>query len=406
MALPFVLSRYLRPFTQTGSPGGRLYDNGILSRVEALSPLQDAIVEALWEDASAEDRLAALTAHASRDELRAALTDLYDRALVVESHAAADALFRKLSDELCPDIPFVDQIELTNHCPMRCGFCPRGVPGRMQRPTGFMDLALYTRLLAQLNPRQAEQRPLELHHLGESLLHPELARFVALASERGLPCELSLNPSLLTPQRMRDLLDAGIRRLVLSLDGMSDETLVRIRGPAARYSRAIAHIDALFAEIAQRGPAAPQIVVQMIALSQNREEQQAFLARFSQTGLPTVQAYIKPLDGPDPACPDQQAEPLRYLCRYPFRSVVVLWDGRVVPCCRDDDAHSVLGDLNQQTLAAIWAGPAARELRRRHRSGEFPVGHLCHGCAWSPTAFTASHASRHPARATPAPLQW
>ena len=42
-------------------------------------------------------------------------------------------------------MPFVDQIELTNRCPMRCGFCPRGVPGRMQRPLGFMDVALFER---------------------------------------------------------------------------------------------------------------------------------------------------------------------------------------------------------------------------------------------------------------------
>jgi len=406
MALPFVLSRYLRPFLKSEGSRECLYDNGILARVESLTPLQAALVEALWHDDSAEDRLAELAQTTSRDELRAALTDLYDRALIFESHAAADALFHRLRAALCPEIPFVDQIELTSHCPMRCGFCPRGIPGRMQRPAGFMDLALYQRLLSQLNPQQHEQRPIELHHLGESLLHPQLARFVALASERGLSTELSVNPSLLTPERMRQLLDAGIARLVLSLDGLRDETLVRIRGPAARYRQAEAHIAALLAEVARRGSAAPQIVVQMIALAANRAEQDAFLARFSQTGLPTVRAYLKPLDGPDPDCSAQAAEPLRYLCSYPFRSVVVLWDGRVVPCCRDDDAHLVLGDLHHQTLAELWSGPAARELRRRHRSSEFPVGHLCHGCAWSPAAFTASHAARHPSRASPAPLQW
>lgn len=406
MALPFVLSRYLRPFVKSEASEQRLYDNGILGRVEVLSPVQEAVVEALWHDEHAEDQLAQLVCSQPRDVVQAALMDLYDRALVFESHALADAMFQRLRDERCPEVPFVDQIELTNHCPMRCGFCPRGIPGRMQRPTGFMDLALFQRLLSQLNPRQREDRPLELHHLGESLLHPQLPTFVALARAQGLQAELSVNPSLLTPDRMRALLDAGIARLVLSLDALNDQTLVQIRGPAARYSHAEANIAALLSEVAKRGDAAPQIVVQMIAQSANQHEQRAFVSRFNSTGLPTVRAYLKPLDGPDPCDRHAQTEPLSYLCTYPFRSVVVLWDGRVVPCCRDDDAHAVLGDLRQQTLAQIWSGPAARELRRHHRSGQFPDGHLCQSCAWSPAAFTRGHPSRHPARARPFPLQW
>ena len=49
--------------------------------------------------------------------------------------------------------------------------------------------------------RPPRYRPLELHHLGESLLHPQVDEFVARASARGLPTELSVNPSLLTPTR-------------------------------------------------------------------------------------------------------------------------------------------------------------------------------------------------------------
>lgn len=406
MALPFVLSRYLRPFRSPDGGDGLLYDNGILGRVEQLTPLQEQIVEALWLDETAEEQLTQLLSTHAQADLHAAITALYDRALVFESHAAADALFQRMRDELCPDIPFVDQIELTNRCPMHCGFCPRGIPDRMQRPMGRMDLALFERLLCQLHPQQAAYRPIELHHLGESLLHPQIVQFVALAHQRGLPTELSANPSLLTADLSRRLLDAGLGRLVLSLDGMNDDTLARIRGPAARFSQAEANIAALLSDVARRGAAAPQIVLQMIALSANQDQRQAFLQRFGNTGLPTVRAYIKPLDGPDPNAPHVTCEPLRYLCSYPFRSVVVLWDGRVVPCCRDDDAHLVLGDLNSQTLRDIWSGPAARELRRRHRSGDFPIGHLCHGCAWSPAAFTQSHALRHPAKAATAPLQW
>jgi radical SAM protein with 4Fe4S-binding SPASM domain len=404
VALPFVLSSYLRPFLR--ADGQRLYDNGITGRVEALTPLQDAVVRALWREEAAEPELAALVQRHGHGAVRDALLQLYDRALLFDSHQASDQLFAHLRDARLPQVPYVDQIELTNRCPMRCRFCPRGVPGRMERPTGFMDLALFRALLSQLHPGQARYRPLELHHLGESLLHPQVVEFVQAASDHGLPTEMSVNPSLLTPELGRRLVAAGLRRIVLSLDGTDDQTLVQIRGPAARYGKAERHIDALLQVVAARGSDAPQVVIQMIALSANAHQRADFLQRYGALGLATVQAYIKPLDGPDPDSPMAEAEPLRYLCSYPFRSVVVLWDGRVVPCCRDDDARLVLGDLNVQTLAEIWAGEAASELRQRHHQGGFPAGHLCAGCAFSPASFIAARAARHPDAAAPAPLQW
>jgi hypothetical protein len=402
--LPFVISRYLRPFLD--ERGELVFDNGVTGQLERLGPLEQAIVEALWDDDAAPERLSHLVAVHGQAAVQPAILSLYERALVFESHAAADALRDELLDARCPSVPFLDQIELTNRCPMRCGFCPRGVPGKMSRPTGFMELALFRRLLAEFPDGQAAYRPLELHHLGESLLHPQVTEFVAAATERGLPTEMSVNPSLLTPELGRRLLDAGLRRLVVSLDGLDDPTLVRIRGPAARYSRAEPNLQALLDEVAARGSAAPQVVIQMIDLHANRDQREAFLLRWGTTGLKTVTAYVKALDGPDPETGQTRGEPLRYLCSYPFRSVVVLWDGRVVPCCRDDDGRLILGDLNRQTLAEIWRGPVARELRRRHRRSDLPPGHLCSGCAWSRQAFAAAHASRHPHAARRAPLQW
>lgn len=414
MASPPVLSPYVRPFLAPGSPSGRrLYDNGVTGQVERLGPLEEAIACALWptdadaDDADAGAALAALAAAHPEPLFRLALHALYDAGLLFDSRAGCEAALDAARAAALPDVPLIDQIELTSFCPMRCRFCPRGVPGRMQRPSGFMEFSLYLRLLDQLNPGQAEYRPLELHHLGESLLHPRVADFVAAASARGLPTEMSVNPALLTPPLMRRLLDAGIGRLVVSLDGIDDATLVQIRGPAARYTRAEPHLDALLAEVARRGAAAPRIVIQMIGLHANRHQRQAFLDRWGRTGLPAVQAYVKDLDGDDPDLGRPAGTPLRALCGYPFRSVVVLWDGRVVPCCRDDDARLVLGDLSHQTLAEIWHGEAATALRARHAgSGEFPAGHLCHGCAWSRAAFAADAPARHPDRARDAPLQW
>lgn len=399
--LPFVLSPYLRPVVDDGVVR---FDNGVTGALESVSAVEADVIRALWEPLVAQMKLARLRSKHG-PALGEAIEALRARHMVFDDVRQCDAFFDAVLDQNVPAVPFVDQIELTNLCPMRCAFCPRGVPGRMKRATGFMELSLFERVLGELDPAQARYRPLELHHLGESLLHPEVDRFVAAATRRGLPTEMSMNPSLLTPDIAARLVDAGLSRIVLSLDGMDDETLVSIRGPAAKYTKAERNIDALLAALAKR-TAPPKVVLQMIELHKNEHQREAFLARWGTLGIPYVEAYVKPLDGPDPDLGRATTAPLVYLCSYPWRSVVVLWDGRVVPCCRDDDARYVLGDLQTQSLAEIWRGEAALALRDAHRRGAFGGEHLCEGCAWSRPEFARAMPSRHPDRATRNPLQW
>ena len=407
MALPFVLSPYLRPL-KVAEREGFILDDGVTGWIELDSPMQ-AVVRALWdgeEGGAAQRGLAAASAEHGHDVVTGAIDRLKERRVVFDTMAACDEALDSVVDAASPArVPFVDQIELTNICPFRCQFCPRGVEGKMKRPTGKMDFALYERLLDQLHPDQRKWRALELHHLGESLVHPEVDKFIAAASRRGLPTEMSCNPSMLQGDLGARLVDAGVKRIVISLDGVDNATSISIRGPAARYDKAERNLEALLGHAAGH-PDPPRIVIQMIDLHKNRHQREAFLARWGRTGLPFVAAYIKDLDGPDPDTGKSSKTPVQYLCSYPWRSVVVLWDGRVVPCCRDSDAALVLGDLNTQSLEEIWKGAEVKRLREQLRKKEVPCGHLCDGCSWSRDSFAKGMSARHPDRVKEEPLYW
>ncbi len=402
VSLPVIVSPYLRPFLHDGA---LRIDNGMLGRVHSVDPLECEIVRALWDGDASADQLDPIAEREGVEVLSRAIESLLAQGILFGSHKQCDEAFDRALVSGCPEVPFLDQVELTNVCPMRCRFCPRGVPGRMTRPTGFMDLELYVRLLDQAHPQQRNYRPLELHHLGESLLHPEVDRFVAEATRRGLPTEMSVNPSLLEPTLGRSIIDAGIRRMVISLDAMDDETLMAIRGPAAQYRKAEANLRALLEYASsKRGP--PQIVIQMLDLHRNRHQRDAFMTRWANTGLSFVHAYVKDLDGPDPDLAAPTSSELVYLCIYPWRSVVVLWDGSVAACCRDHDALLVLGRIGETALRQIWHGERVRQLREVHQGMQAPPEHLCTGCAWRRQRFAAAMPQRHPDRAVANPLQW
>lgn len=357
----------LRPTIRVFASGGRRWLESVVA--ERAVPLEDAlhdVVKSLAaEPAASSGALLARFPGVDRGVLGGALAKLRELDLLAVDGAPDRGLWERLADG-CPDVPVVDSIELTNVCPMSCAMCPTG-SGRMTRDKGRMDRAVFAKVIDELAATGAQTKPLQLHNLGESLLHDELADFVRLATSRGIATELSANPGWLTFDLYRALEDAGLSRLVVSLDGVDAETLTAVRGRGAKAERAFAHVDAILAHRRATLRATPRLVLQMIRQRKNAHQHEAFLARYGALGIEGVAAYLKELDANTDeslvaiGVPGRPPRP--YLCRAPWRTVVVLWDGRVVPCCHDANAAVVLGDVKEATLSEIWRGPAARRLR-------------------------------------------
>lgn len=282
--------------------------------------------------------------------------------------------------------PAVFNFELTNRCPFRCVMCAR--TNNMTRAQGLMDFDLFRTTVdayVALNPGRAATEVLWLHHFGESLLHPDFARFVAHASDRGVRTGLSVNPLMLKEPTARALLAARPALLYLSLDGHDDASFERIRGVKDAYEDSKRNLLA-FLDLKVRTGAETEIVVSMIRFGPNAES----IARTKDfwASVPGVDhVWAKDFVTWDGNAPDVTA--LRHwtpkppkdhvTCRFPWESVTVTWDGDVVPCCYDYDKRLVLGNLGRQSLAEIWNGEPLRRLRREFLDGRVE-NPLCRNC--------------------------
>ena len=86
------------------------------------------------------------------------------------------------------------------------------------------------------------------------------------------------------------------------------------------------------------------------------------------------------------AMPSQRGmlqSPRKHPCKFLWQSVVIAWDGRVVPCCYDYDTKLVLGDLRTSSLAEIWNSPAYVALRKAELEGR-NFTDLCANCSQAP----------------------
>ena len=67
----------------------------------------------------------------------------------------------------------------------------------------------------------------------------------------------------------------------------------------------------------------------------------------------------------------------RYTCTWPWSTLVLLCDGRVVCGCADPYGRRVLGDARRQSVAEIWRGETASALRQGLNAGGTP---FCGDC--------------------------
>ena len=66
-------------------------------------------------------------------------------------------------------------------------------------------------------------------------------------------------------------------------------------------------------------------------------------------------------------------------CWKMWHSCVVTWDGKVVPCCFDKDAHHVLGDLEKNSFEDVWNSDAYNKFRNSLLRSRSEID-MCRNC--------------------------
>ena len=105
-------------------------------------------------------------------------------------------------------------VEASSRCNLACKMCFRH--SWIGERFGDLDPAVFARVMD--DPALEETGTVFFGGMGEPLVHPALADMAALASERGKKVELVTNGTLLTGEKARVLLDAGVTRIWVSID--------------------------------------------------------------------------------------------------------------------------------------------------------------------------------------------
>lgn len=272
-------------------------------------------------------------------------------------------------------------VEITNICNMNCSFCHGH-----SRPHGQMKEEAFCHILSQL---KGKTEYLYYHLMGEPLTHPDLPRFIRLATDAGFHSVLTTNGTLLH-KRGEELLAAKPHKVSISLHSFENGTKEDHLG----YLENIAS----FLDLAKDADTIVCLRLWNKGFDAGKNDDTlSFLQnRIAGEWTPNTRG-LRVRDkqflewGDRFAWPDMAAEIVsQQVSCYGLRDQFgVLCDGTVVPCCLDSEGAINLGNIFQTPLEEILNSPRATAMAEGFRCRK-ATEDLCRRCGYA-TRFSKEH---------------
>jgi radical SAM protein with 4Fe4S-binding SPASM domain len=238
---------------------------------------------------------------------------------------------------------------------------------------------------------------------GEPFLHPDFLQLIKQAKQHKIYTATSTNAHFINQQKAAEIVASGLDRLIISIDGLTQETYeqYRVNGKLEKVLEATNH---LITAKRERKSKTPYLIFQLLAVSANEHEIPQIHELGKTMGVDEVRiktAQLYDYENGNPLMPKnedyaryRQKSDGTYTLKYKlgnhcwrmWSGSVLTWDGKVVPCCFDKDAQHVLGTIENQSFDAIWESASYKAFRSQVFTNRKSID-ICTNCSEGATVW-------------------
>jgi len=290
-------------------------------------------------------------------------------------------------------LPFSLSIEPTTACNLGCPECPSGLK-QFTRPTGKLDAGFHERMLSQVRKTVFY---INYYFQGEPFLHPQFLALIKAAKKNKIYTSTSTNAHFINEKTAKKIVESGLDRLIISIDGLTQETYenYRIHGT---LSKVIEGSKQMLKAKKELNSKTPHLIFQFLAVKPNEHEIPQVFQLGKEMGIDEVRiksAQLYDFKNGNPLMPENEkysrykrqldgTYKLKYKtgnhCWRMWSSSVFTWDGKVVPCCFDKDAKHILGSLEKEDFTAIWKSKKYTSFRKAILTERNKID-ICRNCS-------------------------
>lgn len=289
--------------------------------------------------------------------------------------------------------PFSISFEPTTSCNLRCPECPSGLRS-FTRPIGMLEQDFFQKTIDEISK---DLIYLTFYFQGEPYLHKNFLEMVSYARGKKIYTATSTNAHYLTETMAKKTIESGLDRLIISIDGTTQETYqsYRVGGQLDKVMEGAKNIVKWKKQLRAN---TPYIIFQFLVVKPNEHQIDELKVLAREIGVDEVilkTAQVYDYKNGNELIPENEQysrykknsdgtysikNNLENSCWKLWHSCVITWDGKVVPCCFDKDAQHQLGDLQTHTFDQIWNNDLYKDFRAKLVKGRKEID-ICTNCS-------------------------
>ncbi len=277
------------------------------------------------------------------------------------------------------------QIETIRACNARCTFCTYE---ESDKAVPLMSDTLFNKIADEIRRYSHWIESVCLQRLGEPLIDKKIAERIRRFKQAGIKTvSLSTNASLLNDDKAREILEAGIDDVSLSIDSIDKEKFEKMR-VGLDFNTVLTNIKGFFG---LRDKIRPNAIIRVRGISffdlerkEDKEELAGWEGFWSYLKKPQDRIYMKSTHNWGNQKSWSDYIPKKDLTYHPC---VSLWstmhintNGVVPLCCMDYDSRLDMGDVSNQSIVEVWNSEKWNRVRGLHSEGNRNEIKFCRGC--------------------------
>tara|TARA_Y100000590_G_scaffold459562_1_gene616951 strand:- start:9198 stop:10274 length:1077 start_codon:yes stop_codon:yes gene_type:complete len=311
---------------------------------------------------------------------------------------------QKLEDVAPLKTPFSVHIDVCSLCNFKCSFCFQAdVLGKKEKkfPHGMMKMDLFKKTVDDLKAFPDKIKKIKIGNHGEPTLHPLLPKFIDYARKANVAdmIEVFTNGSKLNPKLNKELVDSGLQRINISLEGLSSERYIKVAAAKIDWNEFVGNVKDLYDYSRKKGDL--NIYVKIVnhaselkgetVFSMTDQEKDYFYKTF---GNIADEIYIEKIvpqwaetqkgkqnEVDLTGMYDQKTVRYKKVCPFIFMYLHINHDGVVSPCTLDWPRDVAIGDASKQSASEIWHGKTLKDLQIAQLEGKRNEIPFCKDCS-------------------------
>lgn len=288
-------------------------------------------------------------------------------------------------------MPVSYSIEPTNYCNLKCPECPSGL-GALTRPLGLLQFDKFKQMIDEIKDTGFY---VQLFFQGEPYINKNLPKMIDYARKSNVYISVSSNGHYVSEKTVENVISHPPDKFIFSIDGLDEESYQNYR-IGGTFKQADEGLRLLINERNKFKQNKPYVELQFIVMKQNEHQIETLMKYAKETGVDKVTLktmQVSSYENAEKFLPSDEKY-RRYIikdgevkiknkhknhCFALWRTSVITWDGKVVPCCFDKDADFQMGILNGLNFKDIWFSDEYNSFRHKILKNRKEVD-MCNNC--------------------------